>query len=92
MGGGRIHLFSTQISLASASVLVAVLLFFTLSPERMNGFRSNLYRYITGWEESIDDILVTLTSFSRSQEFKDLKNGLSAQHLVKIWMDLTKLK
>lgn len=75
---GRFICFRADLVCVGICVSGMLLLFFTLSPEGMNGFGPNLYSYITGWEESTDDILVTLMSFSMSQKFKDLKNDLSA--------------
>ena len=43
----------------------------TLSPEGISLFLQNLHRYIIGRCKRADEVLVTLTLFSRPQEIKE---------------------
>ena len=63
----------------------------TLSPEPIDGFCPNLHRNTIGKLERSDQILVTLTSFSRSHQHLEwqilTKNSLSAPYLLNQMMN-----
>ena len=59
----------------------------TLSPEGTNWFWPTLHIYIAGTCKRTDEILVTLTPFSRSRGLRLLENGLSTPYLLNEWMD-----